>query len=176
MSGKSALLAKLFDEKTVKILKKLLIKKGVFYLRDLSRETGVSLATTYRIVQKLIKLGLVTKDKQDKFTFYRLLNDSPAYKELYSLIIGTAPDPISNIRKELENRYGAKKFSLYLLKGKEKKIFVVSKTANSAAVKSIISKVADKTGKKFNHIVLKPTQFSQMQEIGLINRDKLEMI
>lgn len=175
MQNKSALLANLFDAKTVEVLKKLLIKPGTFYLRDLSRETGVSLATTYRIVQKLAKLGLVAKEQRDKFTFYTLVKESPAFKELYSLIIGVAPDPISALRTALEGKYGSK-FSLYLLKGKEKKVFVISDIADNKAVKAIIDKVADKIGKKLNHLVLAPAQFSQMQEMGLIDRGKLEVI
>ena len=47
------LMSKIFDIKTVKVIEILLKKRGRFYLRDLSRESGVSLATTYRIVQKL---------------------------------------------------------------------------------------------------------------------------
>ena len=175
MQNKSALLASLFDAKTVDVLKKLLIKKDVFYLRDLSRETGVSLATTYRIIQKLAKLGLVSKEQRDKFTFYSLAKDSPAYRELYSLIIGTAPDPISALRTHLTDKYGSN-FSLYLLKGKEKKVFVVSDIAENKDVRAIIDKVADKIGQKLNHLVVKPTQFEQMQEIGLINKAKLDII
>lgn len=175
MTNKSILLANLFDSKTVEVLKKLLIKKDIFYLRDISRETNVSLATTYRIVQKLAKLGLVAKEQKDKFTFYTLVRDSPAYKELYALIIGTAPDPISALRIELESKYGSN-FSLYLLKGKEKKVFVVSSIADNKAVKESVDKVSDKIGKKINHMVFTPAQFQQMQEISLIDRAKLENI
>jgi len=174
MHNKSALLATLFDAKTVEVLKKLLVKKDIFYLRDLSRETNVSLATTYRIVQKLTKLGLVSKEQKDKFTFYTLVKDSPVYKELYTLIIGTAPDPIATLRSELEKK--GKEFSLYLLKGREKKIFIVSAKLDDATVKPIIDKIAGKTGQKLNYLVLKPAQFNQMQEMGLIDKNKLEVI
>ena len=175
MTNKSALLSNLFDAKTVDVLKKLLIKKDRFYLRDLSRETNVSLATTYRIVQKLAKLGLVLKEQNDKFTFYKLAKDSPAYRELYSLIIGTAPDPISALRTNLAEKYGSD-FSLYLLKGKEKKVFVVSNIAENKDVRAVVDEVSNKMGQKLNHLVIKPAQFKQMQEIGLINKAKLEII
>jgi len=175
MHNKSALLASLFDAKTVEVLKKLLVKKDIFYLRDLSREAGVSLATTYRIIQRLLKLGLVSKEHKDKFTFYTLVKDSPAYKELYTLIIGTAPDPISALREALSNKYGSK-FSLYLLKGKEKKIFIVTEAADSSNIRALVNKVSEKIGQKINHIALTPAQFNQMQEIGLIDKSKLELI
>ena len=59
------LLESVFDKKTVKILEELLNIKNIFYLRDLSKKTGVSLATTYRIIQKLVKLGIVEKENID---------------------------------------------------------------------------------------------------------------
>jgi len=175
MQNKSALLANLFDAKTVEVLKKLLIKQDIFYLRDLSRETNVSLATTFRIVQKLAKLGLVAKEQKDKFTFYTLVKDSPAYKELYTLIIGASPDPISALRKGLESKYGSD-FLLYLLKGKEKKIFVISDKADSSNVRDVVDAVSNKIGNKINHIVLKTAQFEQMKDMGLIDAGKLEVI
>ncbi len=66
------LLATIFDKKTVAILQNLLKKKDEFYLRDLSRESKVSLATTYRIVSKLAELGLVHKNKKEKTTEYKI--------------------------------------------------------------------------------------------------------
>src|SRR3989344_4764345 len=71
MENRTQLLANLFDKKTIEVLKKLLLKDGTFYLRDISRATNVSLSTTFRIVQKLMGMGLVEKDQIEKFTIYK---------------------------------------------------------------------------------------------------------
>ena len=50
LNMKKKLLGTVFDAKTVAVIYALLGKKGRFYLRDLSRESGVSLATAHRII------------------------------------------------------------------------------------------------------------------------------
>ena len=54
----SKLLSTIFDEKIVAVLIVLLNKSNEFGVRELAREANVSIATTYRIIQKL-KLGVV---------------------------------------------------------------------------------------------------------------------
>jgi len=89
---KLKLLSDIFDKKTVDVIVKILSKEDIFYLRDISRESGVSLATTYRIAQKLVKIGLVKKDSLDKFTYYKIQKNSPVHDELAALFIGKKTD------------------------------------------------------------------------------------
>ncbi|MFH0869208.1 MAG: helix-turn-helix domain-containing protein [archaeon] len=170
--ARSQLLASLFDKKTIEILKKLLLKKDIFYLRDLSRETGVSLATTFRIVQKLMSLGLVTKEQQDKFTWYKLLRDTDIYREVYSLVMGATPDPADMFKQQLKGRFAAA-FQAYMTRDKDKKIFVISDMVKQADADAIISSVTETTGTKLNCMVITPAFFEQMQTIGMIAKEKL---
>lgn len=170
---RSALLASLFDKKTVEVLKKLLRKKDIFYLRDLSRETGVSLATTYRIVQKLMKIGLVSKEKKDKFTFYTLLRHSPVYEELHSLVIGAVQDPLQLLKSILEEKYS--NFNIYTTKGKDKKIFVISEHIKPKNIDTILDQIVEKTGVKLSCLIFAPFQFEQMKSAGLITKDTTQI-
>src|SRR3990170_250012 len=120
---KTQLLSSLFDRKTVEVLRKLLLKSGNFYIRDLSKETGVPLATTFRIIQKLVPLGLVQKNEVDKFVFYSVKRNSNVYNDIHALVFGTSNDPIELFKTTLKERY-AGGYSAY--QDKDNKIFIIS--------------------------------------------------
>ena len=165
-NNKASFLSNLFDKKTVDILKSLLTKKDVFYLRDLSRDTGVSLATTFRIVQKLNKMGLVTKESNDKFTFYRINRGSKAFNEAYYMLIGLPADPIQILKNNLEEQF-KEQYELFSIKGK--KIFIVSSSIQTHEARQIVRKAFEETGKKLDFVVISPMQFEQMQKMGIIS-------
>lgn len=169
-ADKSGLLSNLFDKKTVEVLKKLLLKQGNFYIRDLSKETGVPLATTYRIVQKLTSLGIVEKKEMDKFVFYSVKKDSPTYHEVHTLVFGTSSDPIELFKLTMKERH-AGAFSAY--KDKDGKIFIVSDLIKEADVAEIASYVFGKTQIKPNYIVTTRDFFQKMQDMNLVSKDKL---
>ena len=132
---------------------------------------GVSLATTYRIVQKLAKVGLVKKDHLDKFTYYKVIKGSPAHDELSALLIGKKTDAFSMFKNRVIEKYSFAK--LYEIKdNKDKKIFVVGKGLSELVIKEVSRDVFDKTNVKINSLVLTPEKFDQMKEIGLISQEK----
>ena len=167
MAETSVLLSNLFDPKTVEILKKLLVKEEIFYLRDLSRESGVSLATTYRIVKRLIPLGLVMKEQQGKFTIYKLLKTSQIHGELYNLIIGKPSDPIKILKMELDRTYKGN-FELLSIKGNENKIFIIGENLDKNITSPAIQKVFDETKIQLNAMLVTKEQFENMKGMGLI--------
>jgi len=169
-ADKSGLLSNLFDKKTVEVLKKLLLKQKNFYIRDLSKETGVPLATTYRIIQKLVSLGLVEKNEMDKFVFYSVKKDSPVYQDVHTLVFGTSADPLELFRLTIKERHSGA-FSAY--KDKDGKIFIVSDLIKEAEVAEIAAYVFGKTQTKPNYIVTTRDFFQKMQDMGLVSKDKL---
>ena len=171
-ADKSGLLSNLFDKKTVEVLKKLLLKQGNFYIRDLSKETGVPLATTYRIIQKLVGLGIVEKKDMDKFVFYSVKKDSPVYHDVHALVFGTSADPIELFKLTLRERHSGA-FSAY--KDKDGKIFIVSDLIKEADVAEIAAYVFGKTQTKPNYIVTTRDFFQKMQDMGLVSKDKLSI-
>jgi hypothetical protein len=171
---RAKVLAGIFDQKTVKILEKLLIKKDVFYLRELSKESGVSLATTYRIVQKLISIGLAQKTLQGKFTIYKLQKDSPIFSEIYTIIIGKKDDPLELLKTNLKENFQGQPILIYTLKG-NKKIFIIG-NVEPKYIENLTKLIQDKTGTKLNLLAISSDQFSKMQDMGLIGPGKAESI
>jgi len=167
-------LSSLFDQKTVKILEKLLIKKDIFYLRELSKESGVSLATTYRIVQKLISMGLVEKTQQGKFTIYKLKRNSIIFSEIYTVVIGKKDDPLELLKTNLKENFPSQPLLIYTLKG-GKKIFVIS-SIEAEYIENLAKIIQDKTGTRLNLLSISSDQFSKMQDMGLIGPGKAESL
>ncbi len=167
---RSSVLANLFDEKTVKILEKLLLKKDIFYLRELSKESGVSLATTYRIVQKLLTMGLAEKTQHGKFTIYKLKRNSLVFTEIYNIIVGQEVDPIEYLQKTLKETLPKQPILLYILNDGNK-VFIIGDVP-AIITAQLSSKIHEKTGTKLELLAVSSDQFSKMQEMGLISAGK----
>jgi predicted transcriptional regulator len=167
MSNKE-ILATLFDDKTVRVLDKLLEKKGTFYLRELAKESDVSLATTYRIVQRLLELGVVEKKMHDKFVFYSLKANVPLFDELYGLLKGKKADPLESFCEKVAG-LGV---SIYTTKSNQ--LFVVG-NADSTSIKGALDDL-NAGGKKYKHMILKEDQFKQMVELGLVEKGAKRLI
>ena len=122
---KQALLASIFDKKIVTILSELLKKRGRFYLRDLSRDTGVSLATTYRIIQKLKDSNIVYKDGKEKIEFYEINRNSDEFKILKNIFYSNELENYMKIKNKLLEDY-KDGFKIYIDKKDKNKIIIVS--------------------------------------------------
>lgn len=126
-------LSEVFDDKTVRILDNILKKEGTFYLRELSKETGVSLATTFRIIQNLLEKGLVEKEAQGKFNFYKINKKSALFEELRTLILGKKASPLDIIKRELPDNM--------IFHKNQKEFFIVSnKDINTKELASHVKK------------------------------------
>jgi predicted transcriptional regulator len=172
-SDKTQLLSSLFDKKTVDVLRKLLLKSGNFYIRDLSKETGVPLATTFRIIQKLASIGLVQKQEVDKFVFHSVNKNAEIYREIHNLVFGTSNDPIELFKTTLKERFGGA-YSAY--QDRDKKIFIVSDILKDAQVNELASFIYQRTEVKPNYILVTRDFFQRMQEMGLLQKEKLQVI
>ena len=63
----------LLDQKVLRIVKVLIKHKNdQFHIKKLSQTSKVPLATTFRILNKLVKLEIVQVDTIGKFKLYRL--------------------------------------------------------------------------------------------------------
>ncbi len=82
----------LFDPKIVKVLELFLSNKGSrLYLREIANKTKVPPATTFRIINKLVELGLLNVNRIKRFKFYQLA-DNERSKLLENLI---SKDPLA---------------------------------------------------------------------------------
>lgn len=59
------------------------------HLRELVRQSGLSLGTVQQELQRLTRVGLVTARKDGNRVYYSANQDHPAYRDLYSLVLKT---------------------------------------------------------------------------------------
>ena len=63
----------LIDQKIIRIFQVLSANKGkYFHLQKISRTSNVPMSTTFRIVKKLVKIGLVEQMNVDKTKLYKI--------------------------------------------------------------------------------------------------------
>ena len=165
------LMGKIFDIKTVKVIEVLLTKRGRFYLRDLSRESGVSLATTFRIIQKLKNVDIVYKDGKEKIEFYELDRNSKNFAVLKDIFMESEQKPGEIIKQELHKIHGLEP-RIYYERSNENKIIVVS----SLTEKRELEKIKDKFGEELKIVLFSNSQFIEMKNAGFIKSKTLAEI
>ena len=79
------ILNSLFDEKTVSVISEIPGRETIS-IRDVARKTNLSVATVFRIFQKLEKSGLIKKKKVGVFSCYEIDKNSKAYALTEKLI------------------------------------------------------------------------------------------
>lgn len=164
MVERTSLLKKLFDEKTVIVLSELLNNPGIFYLRDISKSTKVSLATTYRIIQKLLNIGLVERKKVGKLTQY-IVKKGEKYNETYALLYGKKIDPLFIFKQKLKSKY-LHNFSIF--KTENNKIFVI--TNKIIDIYPTKKEIENQNNIKLDILTLDEKQFKQMRDMELIKK------
>lgn len=162
MVDRLKLLKEVFDDKTVRVLEELTKIQDIFYLRDLSKETGVSLATTYRIIKKLVDIGIVKKEKVGKFVQYKV-KKGEKFNEINSMLLGEEIDPLKIFKKEIEKKHNS---SFQLYNTKDGKTFLISKSIDD--VKESKKKTKERTGEELNILTVTPDQFENMKDMGII--------
>jgi len=167
LNMKQELLSNIFDEKIVIILSELLKKRGRFYLRDLSRETGVSLATTYRIIQKLKNSNIVYKDGREKIEFYEINRTSDEFKILKKIFFDNDLENYSKIKEKLKNKF-ENKFKIYTDKKDKNKIIIVSSSIPDEFFLDIKKEYTDS-----NILYFSSSKFLELQNADFINLENL---
>lgn len=162
----------IFDQKLLKIIRLFLNEKeNQFYLREISNKVKVPVATTFRIVKKLLKLGLIEEIKIKKFKLYRL-KEGPNTKFLEGFIreekriLDLFIDGIRNIIG----------IGSVILHGKETKeranILIIGENIDSNAIKQICGEIKDKYNFTISSLTLTEDQFNQMSSMGLYSGEK----
>ncbi|MBR9676013.1 helix-turn-helix domain-containing protein [Candidatus Woesearchaeota archaeon] len=94
MDEKETILKALFDEKILQILQVFFEDdEKQYYLRELAKITGVSPATTYRILKRLLTLRILEKTEIKNLKIYKL--KSTETTEFLKKVLYTKPDPLS---------------------------------------------------------------------------------
>ncbi len=162
----------LFDTKILKITRLFINEKeNQFYLREISKKVNVPIATTFRIVKKLLKLEIIEEIKIKKFKLYKL-KESLNTKFLESFI-REEKRILDNFVERIKQIPGVNSLILH---GREMKdranILLIGESIDSNQIKQICADIKEKYNFTISSLTLTEDQFTQMSSMGLYSGDK----
>jgi hypothetical protein len=170
--GKLYLLERLFDNKLISVLRLFLDNPDQeFYLREISRESRVPVATTFRILKKLRELEIIREKNIKKFRIYSLIEDKNS-----SYLRNIFSEKESVIDYFVKQASGINEIFFIILYGKEEKdkasILVIGEGVHNEKIREITDEIKEKHGFILNVLTLTKEQFNQMSSIGLYSGEK----
>ncbi len=171
MNFKESILG-LMDFKTVAVLG-VFIKNPTkeYCLNEVAEASGVPIATTHRILRRLIKQNLVGFNKIKSLRLY-MLNEGDASAYLSSLF----EDSEAHINEFVELIMSDLNIESIMQYGKETKdrvnLLVIGRNVNPEPIKLNVYNIKEKYGITLNTLVLEPGQYEQMADMGLYSGRK----
>ena len=166
------LLENLFDQKSLNIIRLFLDDKTAeFYLREVSKESGVSVASTYRIINKLVDLNILNQIKIKKFKLYKLAdNDNTKFLTGVLKEKARALDEFVQVAKKMSF------IDEIILHGKEEKnkasLLLIGKDILASEIKILCGSIKHKYGFTVSSLSLTKDQYDQMSQMDLFPRMK----
>ena len=167
------LLEQLFDRKLLVIIRYFLKNPAQqFYLREISKSTRIPLATTYRIIQKLISLDLLKIHKMKKFKLYSW-NDSNEAKYL-QYILEQKKTVLDEFVEKAAKIEGIQMIILHGEATNEKaSILLIGEKIDDEALRNLVIIAKAENNYSINYLTLAPSQFNQMAAMGLYPKKKV---
>lgn len=163
-------LRELFDEKILKIIDLFLEKQDVhFSLTQVSEESGVSVATSLRILDKLVSKGVVEVNLMGKSKFYKLKLGEKTV-ELGRIL--KREEHLSEAIEKLKALEEVEKIVLEVKSDEDAKIILVGKELPTDLIDKITSEINEKYGFKIFHVEISPKQFESMEKMNIYNLNK----
>ena len=161
------LLEELFDKKVLKILKLFLADKdNEFYLREAAKLSKVPVASTFRIINKLVSLNLITEKKIKKFKLYRISQNKNI--EFLESFIKEEKRIVEIFVESASKIHGVESLILHGEESKDRaNILVIGENIDSNIVKNICGEIKEKYNYIISPLTLARVQFKQMSNMGL---------
>ena len=166
------ILKQLFDKKILRIVHVFLQNKDKqFYLRELGRAANVSPATTYRIIGKLVKTGIIEEIKISKFKVYKIIINEKT-KGLAKLL----KEEVNPLEIFVEKAKELEGIDSIILQGKKTNksanILIIGNDNMSKKAEAIVKEIKQKHNFNIDFLILSEQQFRQMSKLGVYSGDK----
>lgn len=160
-------LGALFDNKILAVLAVLINdSSGGLYLREISKYSKVSDASTYRIIKKLIDLGLVEQLRIKKLKLYRFKHTDKT-EFLYKML----KKDIQVMQIFVDEIKAMRGIQAILQHGKESNqranVLIIGSNVDSGKVKELCGGIKEKYNFVISPLILAAEQFEQMSRMGL---------
>ena len=166
------ILESLFDSKKLRILKLFYKEKErKFYLREIAKISEVPIATTYRIINKLVSLKLINQIMISRFKLYKLAeNENTLFLESFlkegKRIVQYFIDEVKKIPE----------VDAVILHGKEEEdkanLLLIGEGIDPNNIKMICGLIKEQYNFTISALPLTKEQFAQMSSMGLYSGKK----
>jgi Fe2+ or Zn2+ uptake regulation protein len=166
------ILEELFDKKTLAVLR--LFSGNAdkqYYLREVAKATRVPIATVFRIVRKLVMMGVITEIKIKKFKLYQYSTGKEAkfVDQLIEIRRGAVEEFVELCRS-------IDSIQQIILHGKRLKdkahILIIGQGVPTEPLVQAAAKVREDLGFNIIYLILEPHQYEQMAHMGLYQDDR----
>lgn len=169
------ILASLFDEKLMSILRLFFqFDQKKFYLKEISDNAKVSMATTHRILTKLVKLGIVDEIKISKFKVYQL-----ARNEKTDFLASFIKESVKVLDMFIDMIKKDQNIESVILVGKESdskaNVLILGEEIDTEKVKIATSEIKENYNFTITYISMPQSQYEQMSSMGLYPGTKKEI-
>ncbi len=166
------LLEGLFDRKKLTIIKHLLDhQEQEFGVRELAKATRVPPATTHRILQTLLRMGLARERRVKHVKLYGLQESkASAFLDELLAVKKTAIEAFVEAASALP---GVEEILQHGKASKEKaNLLVIGNGLDTAALSRLVGEIKERFRFTILHMTLSPEQYGQMSSMGLYAGEK----
>jgi hypothetical protein len=165
-------LEELIDPKTLKILRVFFDDdKRPFYLREVSKLTGVALASTFRVINHLFNLKILEQVSLAKFKVYRLADNERT--RFLGQLVKKQKQILQIFVSRVKLVQGVDQVILYGAEEKNKaSVFVIGPELRSDGIKEVCSKILEEFNYTINALPMTLEQYNQMNSMGLHTEKK----
>lgn len=172
MQSKQQLVRSLFDNKMLNVLDVFLQNaESQFFLKEISQQSRVPLTSCYRIVRRLLKVGVVHEVKVNRFSVYQL-NPSELTAFLEEIVI-EEKHCVEDFVEAVRDLPGVQQVILHGAETKDKaNVLVIGEDVDTSRFRPLIADM--RLNKKFtiSALTLNPDQYKQMSDMGLYSGKK----
>jgi len=160
-------LESLFDNKILAILAVLVNDMtGGLYLREISKYTSVSDASSFRIIKKLISLEIVEQVRIKKLKLYKFKHTERS--DFLYKILKKDVQVIEMFVNETKVLHGVQAVLLHGKQGNQRaNVLIIGSDVDNAKIKEICGNIKEKYKFIISPLVLTAEQFKQMSSMGL---------
>lgn len=167
---KSDVLRELFDEKIIRIINIFLEEpEKHFSLTQTSSMAKVNVATTLRILERLVKRDIVEITNMGKSKFYKLKQGE---KTIALNRLLKKEEHITDFIDKIKEVPKIRRIILESKTDEGAKVIIVGNPVPSEKIKAIVKEIEDEHKFKIQHVELSEEQFEGMEKMGLYNLEK----
>lgn len=168
-----SILTGLLDEKLIKVISVFLKSpEKRFYLSEVARKADVNTATTFRILNKILKENIIRADVIGKVRTYQLAKGDRV-RSLSEILKKDDSDVLDVFCKRITSFPRVKLVLLESKSSNDAKVIIVGDFPSRNAITRVVKELLETHKFKINFAELNPQQYKDMKLLGMMDDKKV---